>query len=260
MTAPHDPRILLDGLTFGESPAGTMAGCGSRTGAPGRSSPSTCAAGVRSSPARRAPPAASTSCPTAACCSSPAGRDSSCAARRTARSPATPTCDPSPAHPGTRSSPIPGSGNLYLNNIGFDFPAGDPFPDRSSGRAGRRGAAGGGRRRLSHGMAVTPDGATLIVAESYAGRLTAFDIGAGGTLSGRRTWADLGDGAPDGICLDAEGAVWYADVPNRRCVRVREGGAVLDSVDLDQRSASPAPWVARTVGPCSWSPTSGRGT
>ena len=85
-----------------------------------------------------------------------------------------------------------------------------------------------------NGMAVTPDGATLIVAESYAGRLTAFDIGAGGALSGRRTWAHLGAGAPDGICLDAEGAIWYADVPNRRCVRVREGGAVLDSVDLDR--------------------------
>jgi sugar lactone lactonase YvrE len=52
-------------------------------------------------------------------------------------------------------------------------------------------------------------------------------------LSNRRVWADLGDGAPDGICLDAEGAVWYADVPHKRCVRVREGGRVLETVQLD---------------------------
>ena len=85
-----------------------------------------------------------------------------------------------------------------------------------------------------NGMAITPDGATLIVAESYAKRLTAFDIAADGGLSGRRVWADLGDGAPDGICLDADGAVWYADVPNQRCVRVREGGEVLQTVDVDR--------------------------
>jgi sugar lactone lactonase YvrE len=85
-----------------------------------------------------------------------------------------------------------------------------------------------------NGMAVTPDNATLIVAESFAGRLTAFDIADDGGLSNRRVWADLGDGAPDGICADAGGAVWYADVPNRRCVRVREGGEVLQVVDADR--------------------------
>src|SRR5262249_425009 len=55
-----------------------------------------------------------------------------------------------------------------------------------------------------------------------------------GSLSRRRVWADLGDGVPDGICLDAEGAVWYADVPNKRCVRVREGGEVLQRIELDR--------------------------
>jgi sugar lactone lactonase YvrE len=54
-----------------------------------------------------------------------------------------------------------------------------------------------------------------------------------GGLSNRRVWADLGEGVPDGICLDAEGAVWYGDVPNRRCVRVREGGEVLRTIELD---------------------------
>jgi sugar lactone lactonase YvrE len=53
-------------------------------------------------------------------------------------------------------------------------------------------------------------------------------------LSGRRLWADLGIGAPDGICIDADGAVWYADVPNKRCVRVAEGGQVLDTVEVDR--------------------------
>ena len=83
-------------------------------------------------------------------------------------------------------------------------------------------------------MAVTPDNSTLIVAESYAKRLTAFDIAADGSLSNRRVWADLEGGVPDGICLDADNAVWYGDVPNKRCVRVREGGEVLRTVKLDR--------------------------
>jgi sugar lactone lactonase YvrE len=85
-----------------------------------------------------------------------------------------------------------------------------------------------------NGMAVTPDNSTLIIADSYRHQLVAFDIGADGGLSGRRIWADLGDGVPDGICTDAQGAVWYADVPNRRCARVAEGGTVLQTVDLDR--------------------------
>jgi sugar lactone lactonase YvrE len=85
-----------------------------------------------------------------------------------------------------------------------------------------------------NGMAVTPDNTTLIIAESHGKRLTAFDIGADGSLSNRRVWADLGDGVPDGICLDAEGCVWYADVPNKRCVRVREGGEVIQTINLDR--------------------------
>jgi sugar lactone lactonase YvrE len=85
-----------------------------------------------------------------------------------------------------------------------------------------------------NGMAVTPDNTTLIIAESHGKRLTAFDIAADGGLTRRRVWADLGNGVPDGICIDSEGAVWYADVPNKRCVRVREGGQVLQTIDLDR--------------------------
>jgi sugar lactone lactonase YvrE len=83
-----------------------------------------------------------------------------------------------------------------------------------------------------NGMAITPDNRTLIIAESHGKRLTAFDIAADASLSNRRVWADLNGGVPDGICIDADGAVWYADVPNKQCVRVREGGEVLQTIEV----------------------------
>jgi sugar lactone lactonase YvrE len=85
-----------------------------------------------------------------------------------------------------------------------------------------------------NGMAITSDNITLIVAESHGKRLTAYGIAADGSLGPRRVWAELGDGVPDGICLDLDGAIWYGDVPNKRCVRVREGGEVLQTIDLDR--------------------------
>jgi sugar lactone lactonase YvrE len=85
-----------------------------------------------------------------------------------------------------------------------------------------------------NGMAITPENSTLIVAESYGNKLTAFDIAADGSLSEGRVWAELGDGVPDGICIDEDGAVWHADVPNRRCVRAHEGGEILDTVEHDR--------------------------
>jgi sugar lactone lactonase YvrE len=131
---------------------------------------------------------------------------------------------------------VDGRGSVYVNGIGFDFMAGEAFapglvalvaPDGSA-----RQVADG--LAFPNGMAVTPDNSTLIVAESYASQLTAFDIAADGGLSNRRVWAKVGDDHPDGICLDAEGAAWYADVGNKHCVRVREGGGVLQTVDLDR--------------------------
>jgi sugar lactone lactonase YvrE len=130
---------------------------------------------------------------------------------------------------------VDGRGNIYVNGrCDFDPGDGDPpgiialvTPDGSV-RQVADGIA------FPNGMIVTPDNSTLIVAESFAGRLTAFDIAAGGGLSARRTWAKLHDDYPDGICLDTDGAVWYADVPNRHCVRVREGGEVLQTIDLDR--------------------------
>jgi len=130
---------------------------------------------------------------------------------------------------------VDGRGNAYLNNIGFDFPAGEVAPGilalvtpDGSARQVADGVA------FPNGMVVTPDNSTLILAESYGNRLTAFDIAADGSLSNRRVWADLDGGFPDGICLDAENAIWYGDVPNKRCVRVREGGEVLQMIDLDR--------------------------
>jgi sugar lactone lactonase YvrE len=130
---------------------------------------------------------------------------------------------------------VDGRGNAYVNNQGFDFPGGEFAPGSialltpdGSPRQVADGIA------FPNGMAVTPDNSTLICAESYGRRLTGFDIAGDGSLSNRRVWADLGDGVPDGICVDVDGAVWYADVPNRRCVRVREGGEVLQTVELDR--------------------------
>jgi sugar lactone lactonase YvrE len=85
-----------------------------------------------------------------------------------------------------------------------------------------------------NGMAII-DETTLVVAESHADRLTAWTITPAGELIDRRVWADLGEHeAPDGICVDAEGAVWYASVPGRHCVRVAEGGEVLATVEADR--------------------------
>jgi len=131
---------------------------------------------------------------------------------------------------------VDGRGNAYVNGAGFDLMAGGEFAPGTIALVTPDGSA----RQVAddiafpNGMLVTPDNSTLIVADSYARRLTAFDIEEDGGLSNRRVWADLGDGVPDGICLDAEGAVWYADVPNARCVRVREGGDELQTIELDR--------------------------
>jgi sugar lactone lactonase YvrE len=131
---------------------------------------------------------------------------------------------------------VDGRGNVYVNGPGFDLMGGGEVapgsvallrPDGSAERVA-------GEIAFPNGMAVTADSSTLIVADSYGNDLVGFDIAADGTLSNRRTWADLDDGVPDGICLDSEGAVWYADVPNRRCVRVADGGEVLAAIELDR--------------------------
>jgi sugar lactone lactonase YvrE len=88
-----------------------------------------------------------------------------------------------------------------------------------------------------NGTVITPDGTTLIVAESLGRCLTAFDIDADGSLSGRRMFADLPGRGPDGICLDAEGAIWAAMPLARRFERILPGGEVVETVDVDGRMA-----------------------
>jgi sugar lactone lactonase YvrE len=128
---------------------------------------------------------------------------------------------------------VDGRGNAYVGNTGFDFPGGEFAPGilalvtpDGSARQVADGVV------FPNGVVVTPDNSTLILAESYGNRLTAFDIAADGSLSNRRVWAHLDGGVPDGICLDADNAIWYGDVPNKRCMRVREGGQVLQMIDL----------------------------
>jgi sugar lactone lactonase YvrE len=115
-------------------------------------------------------------------------------------------------------------GHVYVNQVDFTGPNGTVH------LVGSGEVADG--LAFPNGMAVTGD--TLIVAESHGHRLTAFDIGRNGELSGQRVWAELGEGTPDGICVDPEGAVWYADVPNKCCVLVAEGGEVLRKIQLDR--------------------------
>jgi sugar lactone lactonase YvrE len=129
---------------------------------------------------------------------------------------------------------VDGRGNIYVNG-GCDF---DPGEGNAPGIIALVTPDGAVRRvadgiAFPNGMAVTPDNSTLIIAESFAGRLTAFDIAEDGGLSNRRVWAD--DVGPDGICMDAGGAVWTGVGPfgDNLVGRVREGGEVLERVRLD---------------------------
>jgi sugar lactone lactonase YvrE len=131
---------------------------------------------------------------------------------------------------------IDGRGHAYVNGGGFDLMAGEEFAPGAIALVTRDGSVREVADEIAfpNGMAITADGAALVVAESYANRLSAFRIEPDGGLTDRRVWADTGNDHPDGICIDAEGAVWYGDVGNGRAVRVREGGEVLESIELDR--------------------------
>ena len=132
---------------------------------------------------------------------------------------------------------VDGRGNTYVNGSDYRFAPGEPFipgvialvtPDGQVRQVAED-------IHFPNGMVVTPDNRTLIVTESFRARLTAFDIAADGSLSNRRVWAELGQGG-DGMCLDADGAIWTPAFNDGKpcCARVGEGGQVLQRIDLDE--------------------------
>jgi sugar lactone lactonase YvrE len=132
---------------------------------------------------------------------------------------------------------LTGFGSAPFNELVVDV-AGNAYVNGGPGVVVRVGPDGGVREvadglQWANGMALVDDGRTLVVADSGAEQLVGFDIAEDGDLSARRVWASL-EHAPDGICADADGAVWVASVPGKYCVRVREGGQVLDTVAVDR--------------------------
>jgi len=144
---------------------------------------------------------------------------------------------------------VDASGRAYVGNFGFDLDAmvaaGDfetlmndaPTACVALVRPDGTTEVAADGLRFPNGTVLTPDGSTLIVAETLAMCLTAFDVGPDGSLSNRRTWADLGPAMvpPDGICLDVDGGIWVANAMASECVRVVEGGTITDRQEFSQR-------------------------
>ena len=133
-------------------------------------------------------------------------------------------------------------GNAYVGNFGFDLHAGEPIKPTNLilVRPGEKPCVVAENLLFPNGTVITPDDKTLIVGETFASCLTAFDINEDGTLANRRVWADLRSieegytPVPDGICLDAEGAIWVASPSTNDVIRIQEGGALLDKVEVDR--------------------------
>jgi sugar lactone lactonase YvrE len=126
-------------------------------------------------------------------------------------------------------------GNAYVGDFGYDLLGGAPPAPGVLTLARPDGtvAVVADDLHFPNGCVITEHG-ELVVAESAANRLTAFTIEADGTLSTRRVWAELADTVPDGICLDAEGAIWVADPLHAAVVRVADGGQVLERIATSQ--------------------------
>jgi sugar lactone lactonase YvrE len=139
-------------------------------------------------------------------------------------------------------------GRAYVGNFGFDLftflhehgveeALAEPGPPKAKlARVDPDGTVSVAAEDLKfpNGTVITPDGHTMIIAETLGVRLTAFDIDSDGTLHNRRVWADLGAHAPDGICLDVDGNVWVANPLEPVCFLVAEGGGIVDEIETDQ--------------------------
>ena len=130
-------------------------------------------------------------------------------------------------------------GGAYVGNFGFNRRAGEQACPTTLVRISPYGTPSIAADGLwfPNGMVITPEGDMLVVAETFAHRLTTFDIAVDGSLSNRRIFFEDSDMYPDGICLDMEGAIWIADPHNNEVVRVLEGGAVQDRISLGDRGA-----------------------
>jgi len=132
---------------------------------------------------------------------------------------------------------VDAAGRAYVGNFGYDRHNDAPPRDTRIIRVDPDGRAAsvGDELVFPNRMVITPDGRTLVVAETFAHRLTAFDVGADGALGNRRLFAALDGIFPDGICLDAEGAVWVTDARGNRVVRVLQGGRIAQAIDTGAR-------------------------
>ena len=127
-------------------------------------------------------------------------------------------------------------GRAYVGNFGQGYPGGSVQPAKMA-RADPDGRVSVAADELifPNGTVITPDGRTLVVGETFAARMTAYDIAGDGGLSNRRVWATLPERAvPDGCCLDAEGAIWVASPTTNDVIRLAEGGQVLERITADQ--------------------------
>ena len=143
---------------------------------------------------------------------------------------------------------VSASGHAYVGNFGFDLdvmmrdlgPAGMETPPPTTNLVVLDSAGAVIQvipdMAFPNGSVITPDGATLIVGETMANRLSAFDIASDGTLTNRRVWAQLESVATDGMCLDADGQIWVANALARRCLRVKEGGEITGVVETSLRA------------------------
>ncbi|MBH67331.1 MAG: gluconolactonase [Rhodospirillaceae bacterium] len=134
---------------------------------------------------------------------------------------------------------VDNQGTAYVGNFGFNRHANETPVPTTLIRVSPSGEASIAADDLwfPNGAVITPDNGTLIVAETRAKRLTAFDINDDGRLNNRRIFAETDNMYPDGICLDSEGAVWVADPHNKEVLRFEDGGKILDKINLDNRGA-----------------------